>query len=1244
MLNNPHINRIRHLLNDKRLSFIIGAGFSRNMSDYFVDWKGLLKPMVKELYHVEYDIDIKHKIDEIGYLGIASEYVKRKGYHEAIDIYIEKHTPIIKERRINASQKIYDVVLNGDVVGVADITCHKMLLDLNVQHIFTFNYDNCLDIIANTHNAKEIQLEKWENECELDSIKQQKKDYISFFNLSIEESSVKIESSIIKPKDDIKSNHQQYIYELKQKNTALHSLSDDINQKEKNIRIIENRINSLNANIIALQRQLDSVYQLISSSHMLSLTDGRKNIYKLHGSIRNNENEPYGFDGDSHCNYIITTEDYKTYFEKHEPFVNYMKISLLKGAFCIIGFSCDDPNFLSWISWVKEVIDKNEDIKRELSNKSSARFFYIHSGETPLSADKKLLLRNHYIECVELRQIFEKNNNHKSQITEFLKCLSQQSSHHLQVKKAWNKLNEALGKNPFLKKELDLSAFYEEIDTIYHSQEINRIPLQNSIENYYRDHILCILHNKLKNNWEKVSEKEITLIYSALREELLLPSHFFDSTEFDMILNMFTGNIHKNLLSLKVKEDIFKNKDSVDIQENGYLKVWYQLFNFDFDEAKRILDLWIPQKEAPFDNVRKLMFEALFSYDINEKIQPLSNPDIYQSVQDYLNALELLPTISRQFIFNENGQLSYHFDFAKEKNRITADCPYINSYEYIVNNLIESIKGKIKAKPFGNKINSFTFGRGDTKSVNSFKILSIFFELCKPLHLSNIILFPEDKWNIIVENLVESYPYPCLFYTLQYNSKKIIQKVSQSVLYCDNLYNELPKIVQKMFSALRQENCPIQYKQAIMHSLPILLKGVEASVWNNDFSLFYESLKLNFSNMSHYDDLNYSHEEFYELITCGLHLTTDVQLKLKTIFDILESDHKIGNWENHLITTAIQSLTEHDFRDSEYCDKIKQGVYKLIDNANTPPEIYAVLNLYKLVESNRIQECLERQSDSFIESDCTLIEAIPHYISKGSLLENRIKKIVLKSSFLWANGIGQGGFAVGTHFLNVSDILNNVTFTEEEKKYIFEKMISSFSQISNCYNKYKDKGDPIFLLSHFSSLLDEMKLFIENNIFTNIDDSVIKNTHDKIVKLRINISSESSQSIHEMIINDETNIAISILVDVKPEYLFTMYLSEYILIANRIIFKDSCYLSSCINHFSWVTETYQKFMPKEIFMPMLKYMLIAYKPYFNGDSDWDLIYARKENMELSLIKIYSVFAQWGGKDDFWQSYNCRYFH
>lgn len=66
----------------------------------------------------------------------------------------------------------------------------------------------------------------------------------------------------------------------------------------------------------------------------------RPRIAKLHGSFRSNR--PF----------IVTEEDYETYPEKFALFVNLIRQSLVENTFCLIGFSGDDPNFLSWLNWV----------------------------------------------------------------------------------------------------------------------------------------------------------------------------------------------------------------------------------------------------------------------------------------------------------------------------------------------------------------------------------------------------------------------------------------------------------------------------------------------------------------------------------------------------------------------------------------------------------------------------------------------------------------------------------------------------------------------------------------------------------------------------------------------------------------------------------------------------------------------------------------------------------------------------
>ena len=103
-----------------------------------------------------------------------------------------------------------------------------------------------------------------------------------------------------------------------------------------------------------------------------------------------------------------------------------------------------------------------------------------------------------------------------------------------------------------------------------------------------------------------------------------------------------------------------------------------------------------------------------------------------------------------------------------------------------------------------------------------------------------------------------------------------------------------------------------------------------------------------------------------------------------------------------------------------------------------------------------------------------------------------------------------------------------------------------------------------------------------------------------------------------------------------------LFQSEYILLANKIVLKQSQYLNSCMRHFSWIVGTYSDMIPRVIFKPILEYILISYTPYFNGETSWDISYARKDEFEKGLLNIYSTFRNWGGENSFWKSYKPRF--
>lgn len=82
-------------------------------------------------------------------------------------------------------------------------------------------------------------------------------------------------------------------------------------------------------------------YKVVTNKETL-LYKNHPRIIKLHGSSP--DIKPY----------VISEEDYRTYPDKYPEFVNTVRQSLIESALCLIGFSGDDPNFLSWIGWIRD--------------------------------------------------------------------------------------------------------------------------------------------------------------------------------------------------------------------------------------------------------------------------------------------------------------------------------------------------------------------------------------------------------------------------------------------------------------------------------------------------------------------------------------------------------------------------------------------------------------------------------------------------------------------------------------------------------------------------------------------------------------------------------------------------------------------------------------------------------------------------------------------------------------------------
>lgn len=139
-----------------------------------------------------------------------------------------------------------------------------------------------------------------------------------------------------------------------------------------------------------LERTADLItgrrYNVVVCKEDLVNSGDASRIVKLHGSFP------------SQRPFIITEEDYRTYPVKFAPMVNTVQQALLENVFCLLGFSCEDPNFISWIGWIHD----------HLSKSSSQKMYMIAVTHVP-EAQKKLYFEKNII-IVDLQELWQEKS------------------------------------------------------------------------------------------------------------------------------------------------------------------------------------------------------------------------------------------------------------------------------------------------------------------------------------------------------------------------------------------------------------------------------------------------------------------------------------------------------------------------------------------------------------------------------------------------------------------------------------------------------------------------------------------------------------------------------------------------------------------------------------------------------------------------------------------------------------------
>lgn len=506
----------------------------------------------------------------------------------------------------------------------------------------------------------------------------------------------------------------------------------------------------------ATENIITRTYNIVNCKEDLVNSSSIPRIIKLHGSFP------------SHRPFIITEEDYRKYPYEFAPFVNTVQQALIENTFCMIGFSCDDPNFLKWIGWMND----------NLGKKYTQNIYMISlSGESE-AKQKKLLDKN--IRLVNL-DILWPNKTYYEKINDFILYLKNKIYENKKELR-WN-ITEVT--QFFLESQ---SANFTNIninDYIYKLRELRKsypgwITLPKSERNK-ASYITTQLYEKLKQLKKYKMDNEIDFIYEYLlfKQIINMPILIEDGYIVIDILNRNVNN--------KEKEEILKNEKYQTIylqllrfyRENSMIDNWNEIN--DYIEIKNL-----NYEQLQFLNYERCMFQ-LFQFNSEE---------LKKSVNSWnVDSRDFTWSLKKSYLLTELGELEKAKELSMKsleiiRKRIIRDkkCQYrllscescfisfINYVDQAIryskddyeDNMIEEIKREnnnyncdrenkyyellLKSKydffdnnevdlefDLNRKINKYSFGKNDEDAINAFQYLRFREETGQPFRISNVV-------------------------------------------------------------------------------------------------------------------------------------------------------------------------------------------------------------------------------------------------------------------------------------------------------------------------------------------------------------------------------------------------------------------------------------------------------------------------------------------------------------------------
>lgn len=934
---------------------------------------------------------------------------------------------------------------------------------------------------------------------------------------------------------------------------------------------------------------------VVDTSWNLSNGFQKRSIIKIHGSL-SIEDDRFEFDGDQHLRYIIAQEDYDTYIEKHEAFSHLMRISMLQGKFCLLGFSGNDPNYMGWVKWMSDILGKGKDKGPKI---------YLVTFKNEESSDKKLYYKNHYIREINLMEVLSllgydqseisklslsAPNSYKEILESFLKFLCKTEDGVL--KETGGRANSSYEKTLVTSTESKTEKV--EITTSEKNISFEYKELWNEASlKFYRQENLSEIFERIKNaktkypfcqvvyNQERfietalrrkgdLTEPEAYLFALAVKETGQLPGYYSKFLQDKPILDSIP--LWKEMIQ---REETLKG--SIELLQHGnssdyftYENIQRKLFHLDFETAHRLLEdwdakgYWLQAKAmrlAAFHGSEKA-FGILSSY-----IDSLDN------AQEKMFACVLANYISLM------DPRPYNLECFLQNN--------IYGQGEIISYILEKMRSKEdKPKQRGWVGSSYSLGSNNTLYEQSLRFLQFIFDTGLYLKFGIRSFVNIKDWYKVCKNLFRFLPYPCFFYSIQYHDKDVLRRIGQDYAFTPDLLEENKDLLLSSLKAYGNQCTPETFLSGILNITGPLYLCVNESIWFDSFKTnIFDFMITHISEYTHSDIVVKNVDNAVSCLKSKYYL----EIILETLLQ-----HAKDNMD--IVQRVICSDMNLKYLDEE----LNEGISNLLEELIC---VYPQIDITEVVYFLNINKCLpdrllklfmtklKEVSFDDIPSEAGSLLYICILAKNDEEITKKAKQKILEKD-IWHCGVLPNGYGMtAPNYIHPQFFKEVREWNDEEFKIISNNLKENINKYSAFSEKLREdsfmKNVQIAYLSdvlqYIESLSDDRKKSLED----------IRELTKRLLSSRVSYDSFIEAMLSEQSA-DVSNGIDNIVQGVRSSGLKS-YHNEINFIVDRAIIGEQIALSKNLSVIEWVIRYYEQDFKEMQIDSKLLVLLSVYK-------------------------------------------------